>query len=57
MRLLAGRAAQPLSIDGVARNAGLVGTTVERYVSLFEAVFLVKRLSAWSCGTTRRATR
>lgn len=57
MRLLAGRAAQPLSIDGVARDAGLVGTTVERYAALFEAVFLVKRLPAWSSGTTRRATR
>ena len=57
MRLLAGRAAQPLSIDGLARTAGLVGTTVERYVTLFEEVFLVKRLPPWSSGSTARATR
>jgi uncharacterized protein len=57
MRLLAGRVAQPLAIDHLARDAGLVGTTVERYVALFEEVFMAKRLPAWSSGATRRATR
>ncbi len=31
--------------------------TVERYVSLFEEVFLIKRISAWSNRATNRATR
>ncbi len=55
--LLAARAATPLSIDGVSTELAVSKNTVERYVAIFEEVFLVKRLPAWTNSATTRATR
>lgn len=55
--LLAARAATTLSVDGVASGLALSKNTVERYISLFEEVFLVKRIPAWTNSATSRATR
>ena len=55
--LLAARAATPLSVDGVSSELAVSKNTVERYVAMFEEVFLVKRLPAWTNSATTRATR
>ena len=54
--LLAGRVGQVLNTSNVADNLRLSRTTVERYLSLLEEVFLIKRIPGWSRGATARAT-
>jgi len=43
--------------ERLASDAGLPATTLERYLALFEEVFLIKRIPAWSASTTERAVR
>lgn len=57
LQLLASRVAQPLNVTGVARDLGLAAMTVERYVAVFEEVFLIKRIPAWTSGPAGRTTR
>ena len=57
LRLLADRMAAPLKIESVASELGLAKSTVHRYVSLLEEVFLIKRVPAWSRSTTARAVQ
>lgn len=57
LKTMAGRAAQLLKNERLAADAGLATTTLERYLALFEEVFLIKRLPAWSASTTERAVR
>lgn len=57
LRVLVGHLAAPLRIERIANAIGLPKKTVERYVSLFEEVFFVKRIDAWSSSLTARATR
>lgn len=57
LRTVAGGAAQLLKTERLASAAGLPATTVERYLSLFEEVFLIKRLAPWTAATTDRAVR
>lgn len=55
LRVIAGRAAQPLSVNGMASEMGASKSTLERYLALFEEVFLIKRIPAWSSAATTRA--
>ncbi len=57
LSLLADRTASPVSIDGIAGGLAITRNTAERYVALFEEVFLVKRIPAWTNSATTRATR
>lgn len=57
LRLLAGSMAQPLKVERVASEVGLPATTAERYISLLEEVFLLKRIDGWSSSATGRAVR
>lgn len=57
LKALAGRAGQLLSVDGLATDLRLSTTTVERYLTLLEEVFLIKRLPAWTASTTPRAVQ
>ncbi len=57
VRAVAARAAQPLKVERVSSETGLPATTVERYLALFEEVFLLKRLPPWSASSTPRAVR
>lgn len=57
LRLLASRAASPLSVSNLATDLALNKITAERYVALFEEVFLIKRIPAWANSATTRATR
>ena len=56
LRLLASRPASPLAVANIASDLGVPKTTVERYLVLFEEVFLVKRIPPWSTSATARAT-
>lgn len=57
IELLAATAAQPLRIERLANAVGIAAGTVERYIALFEEVFLVKRLPAFAGSESKRATR
>ncbi len=57
LSILADRAATPLSVDAIANGLAISKNTVERYIVLFEEVFLVKRIPAWTNSATTRATR
>lgn len=57
LRLLAGSMAQPLNVDRIASEVGLPATTTERYISLLEEVFLIKRVDGWASSATGRAVR
>lgn len=57
LRVVAGRAAQLLKNERLASDAGIPTTTLERYLSLFEEVFLIKRVLPWSASTTERTVR
>lgn len=50
---LAGQTAQVLNVAQVASHLGMNERTVDNYVRLLEAVFLIRRLPAW--GATLRA--
>ena len=55
IRLLATRSGQLLVATAVGSDAGLTASTVYRYLSLLEEVFLVKRIPAWSRNVSTRA--
>jgi predicted AAA+ superfamily ATPase len=57
LRLLAGRMATGLKVDNLASQSGIPTTTLERYLTLFEEVFLIKRVGPWSNSATSRAVR
>lgn len=57
LKLLATRASGLLNLADVGRDAGLPHTTLTRYVSLLETVFLVHRLPAWSPNLGRRLVK
>jgi predicted AAA+ superfamily ATPase len=55
IRLLAARSGQLLVVNKVGGDARLPASTVHRYVSLLEEVFLIKRIPAWSRNVSARA--
>lgn len=57
LSLLAASMAQPLKVERIASEIGLPATTTERYISLMEEVFLIKRIDAWASSATSRAVR
>ncbi len=57
LRATAALPAQLLKIERLASDAGIPARSVDRYLSLFEEVFLIKRLPAWSNRATTRAVR
>jgi uncharacterized protein len=57
IRLAASRMACLLNISALASDSGIAATTLERYLALFEEVFLLKRIEAWTSSETSRALR
>lgn len=57
LKLLAARATGLLNLADVGRDAGLPHTTLTRYLSLLETVFLVHRLPAWSPNLGKRLVK
>ncbi|WP_409185249.1 ATP-binding protein [Amycolatopsis sp. VS8301801F10] len=55
LRLLAGRNAGLLVPNSLGNDAGLTYHTTQRYLSLLEEIFLIKRIPAWSRTVTGRA--
>lgn len=55
VRLLAARSGGLLVPGSVAGELGIAQTTVNRYLSLLEEVFLIKRVPAWSRNLGNRA--
>ncbi len=57
LRLLASRAANVVVPANISNDIALHRETVEAYIGLLEAVFLVKRLPAWTPGIGNREIR
>ena len=57
LRLLAARTSSPLNLAAISRDVGLPYTTLQRYLSLLEAAFLVDNLPAWSENLTSRLVK
>jgi len=57
LKLLAARASGLLNLADVGRDARLPHTTLTRYLSLLETVFLVHRLPAWSRNLGKRLVK
>jgi predicted AAA+ superfamily ATPase len=55
LALLAGRSGGLLIPGTLATRSGIPRTTLNRYLDLLEAVFLIKQIPAWSAGSTQRA--
>ena len=57
LKLLAARTAGLLNLADAGRDAGLPHTTLTRYLTLLETVFLVHRLPAWSPNLGKRLVK
>jgi len=57
LRLVAGRQASVLNVADLARDARLPERSVYRYLDVLEAVFLVRRIPAWSPNLAQREIR
>jgi predicted AAA+ superfamily ATPase len=55
LALLAGRSGRLLVPAALAAESGVPRTTLNRYLELLTAVFLIKQIPAWSASQTRRA--
>jgi uncharacterized protein len=55
LALLAGRSGGLLVPGTLAGESGVPRTTLNRYLELLTAVFLIKQIPAWSAGQTHRA--
>lgn len=56
LRLLAARSGQVVRPGSLASELGLPQTTIARYLSLLEEVFLIKKVPAWVTNLSARAT-
>lgn len=57
LSLLAARSSGLLNVSEVSRSSGLKLTTLNRYLSLLETVFLIHRLPAWSANVGKRLVK
>ncbi len=57
LQLLAARSANLLNFAELSRSSGLPQTTLKRYFSLLETLFLVYRLAAWHRNASKRLVK
>ncbi len=57
LRIIAARHVGLLNVADLARDAGLPERSVHRYLETLEAVFLVRRIPAWSAGLGSREVK
>ena len=57
LHLLAARSATLLNYSSISREAGLSNTTTKRYISLFEAIYLINILPAWTINIGKRVIK
>lgn len=55
LALLAGRAGHLVNVNSLSTVTGIPRTTLDRYIELLAAVFVVTRIPAWSANSTTRA--
>lgn len=55
--LLAARTASMLNVAEISRSAGIPQTTLQRYLTLLEHVFLLVRIPAWHANLGKRLVR
>lgn len=57
LRRLAGEVGDTLNLSGTSRESGIPHTTLTRYISLLEAVFLLWPVPSWESGLSHRAIK
>ena len=57
LRLLAARAGQTLNAAGLATETGIPYTSLKRYLSLLETIFLLRLVNTWSTDRSRILTK
>jgi predicted AAA+ superfamily ATPase len=57
LSLLAAQSAGLLNVANVSRDAGIPHTTLQRYLALFEATFMLYRIPAWSANLGKRLVK
>jgi predicted AAA+ superfamily ATPase len=57
VELLADRTANLLNVSNLAQTLGMRRETVEKYLSILERLFLVRRLPAWHRNTSKRLVK
>jgi uncharacterized protein len=57
LALLADRMATTISVQNISETLGASKSTIERYITLLEEVFVIKRLSGWATSATSRAVQ
>lgn len=57
MKFVGARHASVLNVADLARDAGVPEKTLHRYLDVLEAVYLIRRLRAWSPNLTSREAR
>ncbi|MFA5042760.1 MAG: ATP-binding protein [Kiritimatiellia bacterium] len=57
LAILAAQSAGLLNVADVSRDAGIPHTTLQRYLALFEATFMIHRIPAWSVNMGKRLVK
>lgn len=57
LKLLARSVGETLNVSSLSRESGVPHTTLQRYLGLLEAVFLIHPLSAWTSGLSHRTLK
>jgi len=57
LQLLASRCGMLLNFAELSRSFGMPQTTLKRYLALFETIFLLQRIPAWSDNFTKRCVK
>ena len=57
LKLLARSVGETLNVSSLSRESGIAHTTLNRYIGLLEAVFLIHPFSAWSSGLSHRTLK
>ncbi|MGA2262664.1 MAG: ATP-binding protein [Acidobacteriota bacterium] len=57
LALLAARSSALLNISELSRSAGIPHTSLQRYLALFEAAFLIQRIPAWTANLSKRLVK
>ncbi len=57
LRLIAARVPETLNVSSLSRESGIAHTTLTRYLSLLEAVFLLVPVPAWTVGRSTKSPK
>jgi len=57
LRLLAARSGMLLNVSDLGRTVGLARTTLDRYLAVYEKVFVVRLVPAWAGDVARRLVK